>query len=75
MNDLIKRIEAYMQANPYNSRNQMMKDLGTNLYMLKKLEKQGVRLPLRQSYSAGGTKSRAIAMKAGKKWATWSVKS
>lgn len=74
MNDLIQRIEAYMKANPYNSRNQMKKDLGTSYYTLNKLEKQGVRLPLRQSYSAAGTKSRAIARKAGKKWATWSVK-
>lgn len=74
MNDLIQRIEAYMQANPYNSRSQMMKDLGTSYYTLKKLEKLGVKLPLKQSASIGGTKARKIAMKAGKKWATWSVK-
>ena len=74
MNELIQRIEAYMQANPYCSRTQMMKDLGTNLYTLNKLEKQGVKLPLKQNASMGGTKARTMAAKAGKKWATWSVK-
>jgi len=74
MNDLIQRIESYMQANPYNSRNQMMKDLGISSYTLNKLEKKGVKLPLKQNASMGGTRSRKIAMKAGKKWATWRVK-
>lgn len=74
MNELIQKIEAFMAANPYASRTQLIKGVGTSLYTLNKLEKQGVRLPLKQSASIGGTKARKIAMKAGKKWATWSVK-
>lgn len=76
MNDLIQRIEAYMQANPYHSRTQLIKAVGIGIQRAKKLEAEGlIKLPLKQSYSAAGTKSRAIARKAGKKWATWSVKS
>lgn len=75
MNDLIQKIESYMQANPYCSRTQLIKGVGTSSHTLNKLEKQGVRLPLKQSYSIGGKKARAAAKKAGKKWATWSIKS
>lgn len=66
MTDLIQKIESYMQANPYCSRAQIIKALGTSLHMLNKLEKQGVKLPLKQSSSIGATKSRKMALKAGR---------
>lgn len=66
MTDLIQRIETFMKANPYCSRAELMKGVGTSFYTMKKLDKQGVKLPLKQSASIGGSKARQIALKAGR---------
>jgi len=38
--DLIQRIETFMKANPYCSRAELMKGVGTSFYTMKKLDKQ-----------------------------------
>lgn len=67
--NLIRRIEAYLAEHPHTSRAQMIKALGTSQQTLKKLEKLGVPLPLKQSASIGGMKARKLAMKAGRVFA------